>query len=190
MKSPIQIHVRNAAILAAIIGGAIALPSAANAQQVVVIRGNEDCRLIAGRLTIDCREFIIYDDGSVAAQVAEAFRCAGYSARVAGSRVHVGFDCQTPSVTWVNDRWCANFNVCARSIDVSLSRAAHPTPHHGAGHGDDHYKPVVRTLPHRPRDRQPTYPRADYSRGTTFKVTIPTIRLDLGGRSSCGFGRW
>ncbi len=190
MKFPAQRHMRIAAILAAAIGGAIALPSTANAQQVVVIRGSEGYRPIAGRLTIDCREFVIYDDGAVATQVAEAFRCAGYSARAAGSRIHVGLDCQTPSVTWVNERWCANFSIRTHSIDVSLSRSAHPSPHHGAGHGDDHHKPVVRTLPHRPRDRQPTYPHAGYPHSTTFKVTVPTIRIDFGGRSSCGVGRW
>ncbi|MEL6740980.1 MAG: hypothetical protein AAFP26_10035, partial [Planctomycetota bacterium] len=133
-------------------------------------------RALAGHLVIDHRTYTIYDNRDFHAQVAGAFKRAGYNAWCRGDRVIVDFrDCH-PAVRWSGSCYNVSYQRGKGRLELCFSRF---------------HRPIAR-VGHQPRYSSYNHSRYNHS-GVTFSARYgsahkPSYRQHYSPRSYRSYG--
>ena len=139
-------------------------------------------RALAGHLVIDHRTYTIYDNRDFHAQVAGAFKRAGYNAWCRGDRVIVDFrDCH-PAVRWSGSCYNVSYQrgkgrleLCFSRFHRPIARVGHQPRYSSYNHSGVTFSARYGSA-HKPSYRQHYSPRSYRSYGTS--------RYSTWGRSS------
>lgn len=139
-------------------------------------------RTVAGHLTIDHRTYTLYDTRDFHAQVASAFKRAGYHAWCRDNRVIVDFrDCH-PAVRWSGACYSVGYVRSHGRLEVCFTRKHQSRPvHHSppfcnqpvykpSHHGNVTFSASYRSA-HHPTYRRQYYKPRNYGHGRTYRYS-------------------